>query len=227
MNQMIQVIKANYISLRLFFLITFAVELISVLINLLIAMSGVDNSTQVSPGNIITVFLVVMPIISSLYLFKRLINLGATRRDYYLGTIGTYILVAAVFSVFNIIWFAVENHILNRYFDFLNIISIFHWNSTGIVGMFLYQFVAYLVVISFINLIVSCFTDRTGIILYIALIAVTSISMSIGTLRATVAQVLSFLLFNPVITVDLSMSMAVVLILFMCGWWFTRRRQVA
>ena len=58
-----------------------------------------------------------------------------------------YSIWSAIFAVLNIVWFQVEISFIRQYENTFNILEIFGWNQFGIVGMFFYQFSAYLLLI--------------------------------------------------------------------------------
>ncbi|NDI35236.1 hypothetical protein [Chengkuizengella sediminis] len=227
MNRSLSIVRANSNILKFsLFVFILAVALQGVL-DTVFNMSGINDTIGISFANVITIFLLVVPLILPLYFFRRLLSLGASRRDYMKGIIWTYVFYSIIFSLFNILWFLFENNYLNPSVrEYFNIMALFNWDRSGVVGMFLYQFFSYLLVISFINLLVSCYKHVLGIGLYIALSIIIPVSMAIGTLREGVGIGLSYLLFNPSIVMQIVLSSIVTIILFYCSWWFIKRREL-
>ncbi|MFS1514468.1 hypothetical protein VQL36_18870 [Chengkuizengella sp. SCS-71B] len=227
MNRSLSIVRANSNLLKFsFFVFILAVALQGVL-DTVFNMSGINDTIGISFANVITIFLLVIPLILPLYFFRRLLSLGASRRDYMNGIIWTYVFYSIIFSLFNILWFLFENNYLNPSVrEYFNIMALFNWDRSGVAGMFLYQFFSYLLVLSFINLLVSCYKHILGIGLYIALSIVIPVSMAIGTLREGVGIGLSYLLFNPSIIMQIVLSSIVTIILFYCSWWFIKRREL-
>lgn len=226
LSRLLSVVKASYGVLKFYLMILVGLVAIAFFINLLLGIVGVNRTTEVSSGNIATVFLLMIAGVLPLYFFKRIINLGASRKAYYFGTMLSYVLWVAGFSVFNIIWFLLEQNIFIKYKSYFNIIEIFGWDRYGVIGMFIYQFSTYLFIVAFFNLVFSCMRDTMALGLYILLAAAISISMSISFLREAVYKGIAILFFNPNMLPSTMLTLALIVLLFMAGWFFTMRREI-
>lgn len=227
MTRALGVFKGTYLILRMYLLALIGVAAVTALINFIIRAASVSNDAEISLGNLITVFLVIMPVLIQVFMFKKLWVLGASRKDIHSGALLTYLFWTTAFALFNMLWLLAEDHLLEQYRTYLNIIKIFNWDMHGLLGIFVHQLGAYLLVVSFLHLLSSCFWHRLGIGLYVVLGAFLIIAMSISSLRGEVVEWLSVLLFNPNPLVGFVLSVAVALLLFAGGWWFTKRREVA
>lgn len=226
MGRIIGVFKGTLIALKRPLQVILILEGIDFVLDMVLCLIGVQNNNEVSAGNIVTVFLVVMALVIPLYFFKRILNLGATRRDYYLGSMFTYSIISAIFSLFNIIWLSLERGLLNQLRLHYNIITIFGWDRYGVLGMFFYQLAAYLLLIAFLNLVVSSLKNILGIIMNFLLVAAIAVSLSIQTLRIGVIKSLKILIFNPDILTGFILTLVLSIILFGIGWYFTKRREI-
>jgi hypothetical protein len=226
-SKLLGVFRGTFLILKWYLVGIIGIELFATVINAIIGAAGVPNNTEVSPGNIITVFLLVMPAVLPTFTFKKLLALGASRKDFYVGSMLTYLFWAIVFSVFNVIWLYIEDHVLEQHKHYLNILTTFGWDTHGVFGAFAAQLAAYMLVIACIHLLCSCVWHQIGIALYVVLAALISISMSIGELRSEVVKGLSVLLFNPNLLNGIAMTVVTIVLLFACGWWFTKRRETA
>ncbi|MBK3493944.1 hypothetical protein JFL43_03535 [Viridibacillus sp. YIM B01967] len=226
MSRLLSVVKGSYGVLRVYLMILVGLVAIAFFINLLLGIGNINRNSEVSSGNIVTIFLLIISGVLPLYFFKRIINLGASRKEYYFGTIIAYIFWVAAFSVFNIIWFLLEQNVFIEYKSYFNIIEIFGWDRYGVIGMFIYQFSTYLFIVAFFNLVFSCFRDRLALGIYILLAAAISVSMSISSLREAVFKGVAILFFNPTILPSTILTFALIGLLFMAGWFFTTRREI-
>ncbi|CAH1208777.1 hypothetical protein PAECIP111893_02895 [Paenibacillus plantiphilus] len=218
---------ASFRHMRIDILAILAMVVINSAVNIIVHVSIPDNNnTQVSLGNLLTILLIVMAISLPLTFFRRVINLGATRKQYYSGLIVTYSFWAALFSLLNIVWLKLEVGFLREYIETFNIIEIFHWDQFNVVGMFLYQFGAYMLLISILNLLCSCWRHVLGWVIWILLIAAISIGTSIASLRSELADGLLTLLFNDSLVQGFGLTMGISLLLLAAGWWFTSRRTI-
>ncbi|MEC0307311.1 hypothetical protein P4H67_11125 [Paenibacillus lautus] len=228
MNKTTALMRASFLQLRPYLLVMLGTIAISMIANVIISLSLGDSSenTQVSAANLLTVFLLFVGSVLPAGLFRRVMNLGATRKEYYIGMLLVYSIWSAIFAVLNIIWLQVEIGFIRQYENTFNILEIFGWNQFGIVGMFFYQFGAYLLLISLLNLLFSGLRHVLGWVVWVVLIAAIPIFTSIPSLRHTLADGLLALLFNDSLLQGLGLTLIISLVLLAGGWWFTARRTI-
>lgn len=228
MNKTTALMRASFLQLRSYLLVMLGTIAISMIANVIISLSLGDSSenTQVSAANLLTVFLLFVGSVLPAGLFRRVMNLGATRKEYYIGMLLVYSIWSAIFAVLNIIWLQVEIGFIRQYENTFNILEIFGWNQFGIVGMFFYQFGAYLLLISLLNLLFSGLRHVLGWVVWVVLIAAIPIFTSIPSLRHTLADGLLALLFNDSLLQGLGLTLIISLVLLAGGWWFTARRTI-
>jgi hypothetical protein len=226
MNKAIVQMKASSIMLRSYLLWISGLVLVSFLVNYITG-SFVDNSenTQVSAGNELSIFIIFMAIVIPLGSFRRLMNLGATRIEYYRGAICYYVIWAAIMAVVNVIWLQIELHYLRPVYRTFNILEIFHWDQFNYLGSFLYQFAVYMTLISLLNLLFSSLRHYIGWIIWMVLIAAIPISTSIAELRNYLAAGLENLLMNDSLAQGLAWNMGLVIVFILGGLWFTSKRE--
>ncbi|MFD1776088.1 hypothetical protein [Paenibacillus rhizophilus] len=220
------VVNGAYSLLKPYLFIIIGLEGLHFLINSILGMSGLNQNPEVSAGNIATSFLIVMAIILPLILFKRILNLGASRKEYYIGSIVTYLLFTAVFSFFNIIWYLFEINIFINYKNYFNIIEILNWNQHGKWGMFVYQFATYLLAISFFSFIVTSLKSKLGIVLSLIIAGVLSSVLSIKALRTVFVEGLTAVIMNPNIVVGTLLTLVVAGFFFAMGWYFISKKEI-
>lgn len=138
--------RASFLQLRPYLWSILGTIAISILANVIVSLSLGDNgeNTQVSAANLLTVFLLFIGSVLPAGLFRRVMNLGATRKEYYAGMLLVYALWSAIFAMLNIIWLQIEIGFIRNYENTFNILEIFGWSQFGIVGMFVYQFICFL-----------------------------------------------------------------------------------
>lgn len=227
LNKTVNIFKGSAFSLKMLFVIIFAGEGTHFAINTILALASVNTNPEVSSGNVFTSLLAFMAIVLPLYMFKRMLNAGASRRDYYAGLMVTYLLMAAAFSVFNIIWLGLEKNVFVQFKTYFNYIDIFNWGRYGMVGMFIYQLSAYMLIIAFLNMLFSSFKNKLGIALYFLFAAAISVSMSIGELRGAVYELIYFLLFSPNMLLGVIITALLTIVFFAAGWWFVKRWEIS
>jgi hypothetical protein len=219
--------KASFLQLRTYLWIILGILAVSVITNLIVSLSmGSGENSSVSAANLLTLFLIFVGSVLPVSFFRRVINLGATRKEYYLGILLIYALWAAFFAVINIIWFQLELILIRDYEHTFNILEIFHWDQFGIVGMFVYQFGAYLFVLALLNLLFSGLQHAAGWVIWAAFIAAIPIFTSIAPLRHKLADGLLALLFNDSLLQGFGLTFVIACLLLAGGWWFTARRAL-
>jgi hypothetical protein len=221
--------RASFLQLRPYLWSILGTIAISILANVIVSLSLGDNgeNKQVSAANLLTVFLLFIGSVLPAGLFRRVMNLGATRKEYYAGMLLVYALWSAIFAMLNIIWLQIEIGFIRNYENTFNILEIFGWSQFGIVGMFVYQFGAYLLLISLLNLLFSGLRHVLGWVVWVVFIAAIPIFTSIPSLRHTLADGLQALLFNDSLLQGFGLTLLISLVLLAGGWWFTARRTIS
>ncbi|MFC5405332.1 hypothetical protein [Cohnella soli] len=226
MNKLKMLLKASRLQLRLYLCGVAGLVAISLLVDIILLLSLPEGeNSHVSASNIMTVFLVLASTVLPFASFKRIINLGATRKEYYTGLLISYVFWAIIFAVFNIAWLKLEiglsDSLHSRY---MNILEIFHWDQFGVAGMFVYQLGIYLLLMSVFNLLFSGIRHVTGWILWVVFIAAIPIMTSIPTLRSSLGDGFKVLLYNDSLLQGFGITFLSSCVLFTCGWLFTRTR---
>jgi hypothetical protein len=227
LNKTLAISKAAYIQLRVYMFWT----VVGVALNLLskfIEYSAVGyqpDSYSLSIGNILTLILFFAAVILPLPFSRRMMNLGASREDYYVGVVAIYVVGCAAMSALNMILFKLVDHgLLLDYVNSFNLYHIFHWDQFNVGGMFLYQFAVFLLLVSFINLMFSAVRSYVGLSLWVIVAAAIPISTSIAAYRAKLADGLHVLLFNDSLIAGSGICFLLSIACLIGGWFFTSRR---
>ncbi|RUS48897.1 hypothetical protein [Cohnella sp. AR92] len=228
MDKTTVLLKATFLQLRLYLWIIVGVLAVSVITDLIISLAmGNGENSSVSAGNLLDVFLIFVGSVLPVSFFKRLIYLGATRKEYYVGVLFVYAVSAAVFAIFNIAWLQLEKDVIRSYEHTFNILEIFHWDQFGFGGMFGYQFGAYLLLLALLNLLFSGLRHAAGWTIWAVLIAAIPVFTSIAALRSKLTDGLQTLLSNDSLLQGFGLTFGAACLLFAGGWWFTTRRSFA
>ncbi|MNI23712.1 hypothetical protein D3C73_773080 [compost metagenome] len=220
-------LKASFLQLKLYLYVILGVVAVSVLSNIIVSLSiGSGENPQVSAANVLTVFLIFVGSILPLQLFKRMVNLGATRKDYYYGILVVYVLSAAFFAVLNTVWFQLENSFIRSYETTYNILEIFGWSQFGITGMLIYQFGAYMLLLSLLSLLFSGIRHVLGWVIWVVILAAIPVFTSIAPLRHKLANGLMVLLSNDSLLAGFGLTLLIACVLLAGGWWFTAKRPI-
>jgi hypothetical protein len=219
-------IKAAFLQLRVYFWSLLGFMAIAIIIDLILNRSlGNGGNSHVSFGSIFIIFIIITAITLPISYFKKITQLGATRKQYYSGLLIVYVLCSITFAVFNIVWMKLEIS-FNRIYEnhTIYILEVFHWDQFGLAGMFLYQFGAYLLLMSILNLLFSGLRHAAGWVIWGILITAIPIGTSLPSLRPKVAEAFLALLFNDSLLKGFGLTLLLSCLFLAGGWWFTSRR---
>lgn len=228
MNKVNVQVKASNVQLRIYLYIVLGLMAVGMVTSVILDLTmGSNRNHHVSVGNVFTLYLLLMAVVLPLHYFKRILNIGATRTEYFVGLLSIYSFWAAVNAVFNTLWLQLEISLTYiRANNYINILEVFHWDQFGIMGMVIYQFGIYMLLLSIVNLLFSGMWNYIGWFLWVILIAAISIGTSISFLRGYVADFFQYLLFNPSLLQGFMLAMGLSNLLLWAGWLLTRRRPI-
>jgi hypothetical protein len=227
LNKTLAISKAAYIQLRVYMFWIF-VALVLDSVSKLIQYWAVGYQPEnygISVGNFLSLILLIAAVILPLPFFRRMMNLGATRQDYYIGVTAIYVVGCAALAALNVILYKLlDQGLLLDYVNYFDLFHIFHWDQFNVVGMFLYQFAVLLLLVSFIHLMFSAVRSHVGISLWVIVAAAIPISTSIAAYRAKLADGLYVLLFNDSLISGSGICFLLSIACLIGGWFFTSRR---
>lgn len=225
MNKSLAIWKASFLQLRIYLLCVLAVVAAGFLANFIVFLSvGSEDSTQVSIMNQLVICLIFVGSVLPAGFFKRIINVGATRKEYYVGLLTIYAIWAAAAAIVNLLGWKLEVGFIRNYTGTFNIIEIFHWDQFGVLGVLVYQFGTYMLLMSLLSLLFSGLRYVAGWILWVVLIAAIPIFTSVPSLQPKVADFFQTLLFNDSLWKGFGLELVLSLVFLAGGWLFTRKR---
>ncbi len=227
MNKSLTMAKTNFRLATIPFIMTLLLVGAN-LINQIVMLSIRDvDLGMVSSGNIAIIYAVLIALFIPLGYFRRLISLGVKKKNFFRGTILTFILTAVILSIINIIIYYIELAIVgNRIFLYMNILDVFNWFRHGIIGCFFYQFIAYMLLMSFVNLL-AVSNDRLGgwIISGIS-VTIISVFTPIRPLRNALAAFLEAILFNRYLFLQFLYGIILCTIMLLAIRYFIRKKAL-
>jgi hypothetical protein len=218
-------LKATYLQIKIYWYSVILLILLGRLADLIVSLS-MDNSggTRLSDGNILIVILLFVAVVLPVRYYKRIVHLGASREQYFKGLQSVFAVWAAALALFNSLWLVLEVNVLEKYSQYIDLIKVFRWDNFGFAGIFLYQFVFYLMVMALISMLISGYQHPLGWLLSALLIAAIPIGTSIASLRVHVGSFFQALLFNDSLLKGAGYNLILYLIFTAGCWYFTRRR---
>lgn len=187
MTSIVAIIKRLFASNKVSFIITMVV--------VLCATTSGDSKIAISNGNYTWLLAVMTPFLFVFYDFTKLIHLGTSKKDYFLGSLFSYGLMALVVSLANTAIHLVMDP-LNRTQTVINMMDLCGWTGNGIFVAFLQQMVFLLLTMTFLHVLLSMQPYWYGWLTDGILAAIICIFTPIAPLRHILAGFFKLIMFN-------------------------------
>jgi hypothetical protein len=190
--------KAAWITAATLFLVIFGQTVVDVIL----AKNGVDMSgqSQLGSGN----FLYALPVLCAILIparnFRRLINLGCKRGDFYWGSLCAYGVLAAGVSLANMaLYYAFDLPVfrMGLMYNLLNLMDVWGWSAHGAVIAFLQQSAFLFLTMVFFHTLSSLHEWWIGWAVDALIVAVISVFTPIEPLRNAEYAFFRAILFQP------------------------------
>ena len=204
--------KVNLKRLRVPYVVTGIVAgavLAQTFVFVVLAFAGVgtaDNSavvsSVVSAGNLLW----LLPLFAGIFIagknFRRIINLGGKRGNFFWGSLAAHAMLAFIVSLANVvIFYTLDRALINMgIFDpsffggVANLIEVFGWNQHGPIVAFLRQFAFLFLLATFAHTFAAIQDKWFGWVTSVALVAIVSVFTPIAPLRAALAWFFNLIL---------------------------------
>lgn len=157
------------------------------------------TSDGVSAGNYFCLIIIFAPIFIVGKHYKKLINIGAKKMDFFRGCVINYIVFAVVVAIINMLFHYLVNPMLygDRAYELLSYSTAFGWADNGIVAFFFYQLGSYILLSLIIHTFVLYQNMWIGWVADVVLAAVLSTFIPIACLRVVLISFFNTFVFNP------------------------------
>jgi len=195
---------------------------VQIIVFLILASSGVNvsNQSHIGAGSMLW----LIPLMAGIFIparnFRRIINLGGKRENFFWGSLTSYAVLAAAVSLANIvIFYAFERPIIRTeqfmpFFPFdreafvfgypghiggiANLIEVFRWTSNGPVIAFLQQFALLFLIATFAHTLTAIQDKWYGWVIDVIIIAIISVFTPILQLRAALVWFFNLIIFHDI-----------------------------
>lgn len=196
MKSIMAVAKCNFATNKLSLFITLGVigtQAISDIINMVF----INNmGSQVSFGNYFYLFMLLIPFFIVLSNYKKFINLNASKSDYYVGSLLTYGISAALVSLLNTLVCTFVDKNVSLYMEISNLMELTGWMQNGAFIAFLQQTAFLFLGAVFLHVLISLQIYWVGWAVDVLIIVILSVFLPIAPLRHIIAGVFSIVMFN-------------------------------
>lgn len=187
MTAILAIIKRLFASNKVSFMITAVV--------VLCATTSGDAQIALSNGNYTWLLAVMTPFFFVFYDETKLMHLGASKKDYFLGSLASYGLLALLVSLVNTAIHLLIDP-LNRTQTVINMMDLCGWTANGMLAAFIQQAVFLLLTMIFLHVLLSMQPYWYGWLIDGALVAIICIFTAIAPLRHVLSGFFKIIMFN-------------------------------
>lgn len=164
--------------------------------SLVVVCATSSGETVLSNGNYTWLLAVFAPFFFVFYNFSRLMHLGASKRDYFLGSLISHGLLAFGISLLCTLIHLVIDPAYQAQ-TVINMMDVCRWTENGIVAAGLQQMCFLFLVMVFLHVLLSTQPHWYGWLTDAVLAAIICVFTPIAPLRAVLGEFFSLIMFNP------------------------------
>lgn len=203
-NKSLVVAKTNFRNLKLAYIITaivigclFIQDIVYIILALFNIYPGASSST-VGMGNYLYLLILLSAIFIPSLNFRKVMNLGGKRNDFFAGCLINYVIISAAVSLASIIfYYTYESFIMTYYDDWtLNVLYWFGWIKNGPVIAFFQQFAFLFLVASVVHTLTAAQDKWYGWVADLLIVAIISVFTPIAALREALIWFFNMIIFT-------------------------------
>ena len=184
-----------------------------------------SGETVLSNGNYTWLLAVFAPFFFVFYDFSRLMHLGTSKRDYFLGSLISYGLLAFGISLLNTLIHLVIDPAYQAQ-TVINMMDVCRWTENGIVAAGLQQMCFLFLVMVFLHVLLSMQPHWYGWLTDAVLAAIICVFTPIAPLRAVLGEFFSLIMFNPNAVLHIGICLLLSAALSFAGLAVLRRKTL-
>lgn len=215
MAALFAIIKRLFASNKVSFIITAIV--------VLCATTSGDSKIALSNGNYTWLLAVMTPFFFVFYDYTKLIHLGTSKKDFFLGSLASYGLMALLISLLN-----TGIHVLidpiNQTQTVINMMDLCGWTANGLFIAFLQQALFLLLTMIFLHVLLSMQPYWYGWLTDSILVAIICIFTPIAPLRHILAGFFKVIMFNSNALLHISICLLLGALLSLIGLTVLKRK---
>ena len=217
MTAILAIIKRLFASNKVSFIITAVV--------VLCATTSGNSKIALSNGNYTWLLAVMTPFLFVFYDYLKLMHLGTSKKDYFIGSLASYGLMAFVVSLANTAIYLLIDP-LNRTQTVINMIDLCGWTANGIVVAFIQQAAFLLLTMIFLHVLLSMQPYWYGWLTDGILAAIICIFTPVAPLRHILAEFFKVIMFNGNAPLHISICLLLSAALSLIGLSVLKRKTL-
>lgn len=184
-----------------------------------------SGETVLSNGNYTWLLAVFAPFFFVFYDFSRLMHLGASKRDYFLGSLISYGLLAFGISLLNTLIHLVIDPAYQAQ-TVINMMDVCRWTENGLVAAGVQQMCFLFLVMVFLHVLLSMQAHWYGWLTDAVLAAIICVFTPIAPLRSVLGQFFGLIMFNPNAVLHIGVCLLLSAALSFAGLAVLRRKTL-
>lgn len=217
MTAILAIIKRLFASNKVSFIITAVV--------VICATTSGDSKIALSNGNYTWLLAIMTPFLFVFYDYTKLMHLGTSKKDYFLGSLASYGLMALLVSLANTaIHFLIDP--LNRTQTVINIMDLCGWTVNGIFAAFIQQAVFLMLTMIFLHVLLSMQPYWYGWLTDGILVGIICIFTPIAPLRHIMAGFFKVIMFNSKSPLHIGVCLVLSVALSLIGLTILKRKTL-
>lgn len=217
MTAILAIIKRLFASNKVSFIMTAVV--------VLCATTSGDSKIALSNGNYTWLLAIITPFLFVFYNYTKLVHLGTSKKDYFLGSLSSYGLMAFLVSLVNTAIHLLIDP-LNRTQIVINMMDLCGWTVNGMVVAFIQQTVFLLLTMIFLHVLLSMQPYWYGWLADGILVAIICIFTPIAPLRHILAGFFKLIMFNSNALLHIGICLLLSAALFIIGLSVLKRKTL-
>lgn len=201
------------------------VALIITMVVVLLATTSPDSEFVISKGNYTWLYIIMIPFFVVFGSFKKLINLNASKKAYYLGSILTYIVSALGVSAVNILIHLTIDKLYPSQ-NIINLMELCNWWQNGIILSFLQQSIFLFMSALFLHVLLSMQPYWYGWLTDIIIIAIICIFIPIAPLRGLLSSFFQIIMFNSLAWLHIITCILISIVCYFIGLVIIKQKSI-
>lgn len=215
MTAILAIIKRLFASNKISFILTAVVVLCATTSN--------DSKVALSNGNYTWLLVIMTPFLFVFYDYTKLMHLGTSKKDYFLGSLSSYGLMAFLVSLANTAIHLLIDP-LNRTQTVINMMDLCGWTANGMVIAFIQQTVFLFLIMIFLHVLLSMQPYWYGWLIDGILVAIICIFTIVAPLRHILVEFFNVVMFNDNALLHISSCLLLSAVLSFIGLSVLKRK---
>ena len=230
------VAKINFRNIRLAYILTIimmAATLIQNVVFLILLSFGIDangpDNMTVSWGNYLFIFIILSAIFIASKNFRKMMNLGGKRSDFFKGCLVNYAIMSAIVSLVCVImYYTYDKYMVSVLYGggSMDVLYWFGWLGNGAVVAFFRLFVFLLLLASVVHTLTAAQEKWYGWAADVLIVAIISVFTPIATLRPALVWFFNMIIFHSSALVQIASCLVLTIAVYALNKPILARRAI-